>query len=144
MTDSTSSAWPAAFTLRKVFLMMPSGPMTKVVRSTPMYFPAIHGFLLPHAISLADFVVFIGHKGKGEIELCGELLMGFRGIGADAEHHGVFRDDLLVRVAQFAGLGRATRCIVLGIEVEHDGFASVLGEFLECRGFVAFAKFFHV
>ena len=34
----TASAWPAGFTLWKIFLMVPSEAMIKVVRSTPMYF----------------------------------------------------------------------------------------------------------
>ena len=36
--DSTSSEWPSGFTLWKMCLILPSGPIMKVVRTTPITF----------------------------------------------------------------------------------------------------------
>jgi len=88
------------------------------------YFFAVHIFFLDDAVGLGDFLVGIGEEGKWEFEFFLEFLLGFGGVGRDAEEDGAGFLNLLVGVAEGAGFDGASGSVGAGIEVKDDYFAA--------------------
>src|ERR1700730_10077864 len=84
--------------------------------------------LTPDAVLLGDRMIRVGEEGKREAVLVFELHMGAFVIGRDPEYDRSRALKLAVRVANAAGLLRATRRVVLGVEVENDRLAAEPGE----------------
>lgn len=88
----------------------------------------VHTLLDPRAEELVELDIGIGDQAEGQGVPRAEALVALGGVTADT-------DDLIARfaqlgiaVAQTTGLSGAARGIVLGIEVEDDLLAWVLGE----------------
>lgn len=90
----------------------------------PHDFLAIHVFFLDDAVGFGDFLVGIGQERKGELELILEFLLRFRSIRRNAEEDGAGFLNLLVGVAEGAGLDGASGSIGARVEVEDDNFAA--------------------
>lgn len=90
----------------------------------PHYFLAIHIFFLDDAVGFGDFFVGIGQEGKGELKFILKFFLGFRSIWGNAEEDSAGFLNLLVGVAEGAGLDRASGSISARIEVEYDEFAA--------------------
>ena len=89
---------------------------------------AVERFLLVDAVRLRYRRVRVAEEGKGEVELLGEPLVGRRVVAADPQDHNAGLGERRKVILEAAGLPRAAGRVVLGIEVEHDGFAPQVGE----------------
>ncbi len=98
-----------------------SGALCSHVRFT------VHTFFDPNAVGLNDGLVRVAEEREREIEFLDEFLVAFGGIDADAKDVSAF-GEIAPRVADAAGLGSASRRVVFGIEVEHDGLVPQGGE----------------
>src|ERR1700722_227543 len=85
---------------------------------------AIHVLLLHYAERIGDVLVSIGEEREGEAELVSKLFLIFRRVRGYAEQHGAGFLNLLIRVAELAGLDGASWSIGAGIEEEHHRFAA--------------------
>ena len=83
---------------------------------------SVHALFDPDLVGLDDFLVFVGEEGEGELMFLDEFLVALCGVDADAEDDGLAFEFGPV-VAEGAGLGGATGCVVLGVEVEDDVLA---------------------
>ncbi len=88
-----------------------------------------------HAVAIADHIVGrrdrprgIGQEGERQIEFLGEGLMGCLIIQAHAKYRDALAQVLVIVVPEATGFFGATGCVILGIEVHHHHFASVVGE----------------
>ena len=84
---------------------------------------SVVGFHIPGAVELVHGMIRIGNEGKGEVLLVDKALVGGLGILADAQHHIAVVEELVVMVAEVAGLGCAAGSGVFGVEIEDDFFA---------------------
>ena len=89
----------------------------------------VHRFLHPDPVGPDDRLVGIAQEREGEIEFLDELGMGLLPIDAHTEEMGARFLDGIPGVADPAGLGGASRCIVLGIEIENDRRSLEFGKF---------------
>src|SRR5690625_1020180 len=80
--------------------------------------PAKHRFLLPNTIRLRTLVLCIRQAMDGKLELLTELQMVLDGVRAEPEDASAAVLDLPPLVTDRTGLGRATRGVILGVEVE--------------------------
>ena len=62
---STSAAWPSAFTFRKAFFSLPSGPMMNVLRSMPITFRPYMFFSFQTSSAWASLWSVSASSGKG-------------------------------------------------------------------------------
>src|ERR1022692_2822817 len=85
----------------------------------PHHFLAVHVLLLPHAVSLRDFLIDVAQQRiwKALVLLEGSLCLG-RVLG-NAEHHHALLFKLLERVAKLARFYGAARSTGFRIEEEH-------------------------
>src|SRR3954453_21295892 len=81
---------------------------------------AVPRLLHPDAVGLGHGVVLVGQQGEAQVVLVRELLDARDGIGRDAEHDRAGGVVVGRVVADPARLGRATRRVGLGIEVDND------------------------
>lgn len=81
-------------------------------------FAPVHGFLAPDAEGLGKAMVGIGHEREVEVVFLDELAMGGLAVGANAYNLITGLGKLFFVVAKVAGLGRATRRQVFGIEIQ--------------------------
>ena len=111
-------------------LTVPSSPITKVERSTPMYVLAGNVALLgPDAVVLGDRVVVVGEQGERQLVFLLELRRAScSSSGETPSTTAPALLELAIGVADPARLGRAARRVVLGIEVENDLLAAQVGE----------------
>ena len=65
---------------------------------------------------------------EGQLVLGYEALVACGAVAADAEHLVALGQEAVVVVAQVAGLGGAARRAVLGVEVEHQLLAGIIGQ----------------
>src|SRR4051812_2264626 len=79
-------------------------------------FPAVHAFLLPHAILLGDDVIDVREQRIGELMLLLELPMCVRRIRTNAEHLRVESLDPREGVTKRARLNGSAGRVVFGIE----------------------------
>jgi hypothetical protein len=86
-------------------------------------------FLACDVVGGGNGAVAVGEEGKGQAEFVGEGFVGGFIVHADAEDGDAFTQVLLVVVAEAAGFFGTARGVVLGVEVENDGFVGVVGEF---------------
>ena len=91
-------------------------------------FFAIHAFFDPHAIGLNNPAGLVAQERKGKLVLCDEIRMGGRGVDAHAVDERPLGKDGVDAVAHAASLRRAPGCVVLRVEIKHDGFAAKLRE----------------
>ena len=103
---------------------MPSGAITNVVRSLPMYSRPYMYFLTHTPYASATEWSSSPSSGKPEVVLVVELGDLLGRVGRDAEHDRVGRLVVGPVVAHAAGLGGAAGGVGLGIEVENDGLAA--------------------
>ena len=82
-----------------------------------VFFP-IHGFFNPDSICLDDAPVGVGEKRKWKVEFRDEFLVRFYRVDADTEEGGTRALDQLPGIADTAGLGGASRSIILGVKIE--------------------------
>jgi hypothetical protein len=104
--------------------ILPSGPITNVVRAIPITLLAVHIFFLHDAISVGDFLVGIGEQRKGQLEFVLKLLLCLGRVGGDPEQDGAGFLNLLVGIAEGAGFDGASGSIGAGIEIQNHCFAS--------------------
>ena len=111
-------------------------------------FAAHEAFFAPDAVVLHDFFVSVGEESEGKGVFLDEFLVGFGGVGADADDFCSEGFDFCVIVAKAAGFGRAAGGVVFGIEVENDPFVfgkgpgiAVLVDAGDWRSGVAFFEF---
>ena len=88
------------------------------------YFLAIHIFFLNDAVGFGDFLVGIGQQGKGQLKFILEFFLRFRSVRGNAEEDGASFLNLLVGVAEGAGLDGASGSIGARVEVEDNYFAA--------------------
>ena len=91
-------------------------------------FASGHLFLLPYAGKLTECGLCVGYKGKLQTEFVAEFHMARLAVLAHSDHlisH--FLENFEI-VAEVAGLGCAAGCIVLGIEVDDEVLAGVVGK----------------
>ena len=91
-------------------------------------FLSIHGLLNPDTVGRDDGFFRIAEQGEGERKLGDEFLMGLHWIDADAEERRARGLNLPPGVSDAAGLGRAAWRVILGIEIEDDGFPLEIGK----------------
>ena len=84
---------------------------------------AVHRLLPPYAEHFYKFVVSVGNERERQRVLFDELAVRCLGIDADADHLIAGVEQCPVVVAQVAGLGRAARGHVFGIEIKGYGAA---------------------
>jgi hypothetical protein len=65
--SSTSSAWPSGFTFSKICSILPSGPITNVVRATPITFLPYMFFSFRTPKALATVLSASASNGKGRL-----------------------------------------------------------------------------
>ena len=92
---------------------------------------AVHLFLAPGLVGFQDGEVGIGDEVEGQLVFGDEPLVRGGGVAAYAQHLITQGEEALVVVAQVAGLGRAARRAVLGVEIEHELFS---GEVAQSHG----------
>ena len=92
------------------------------------HFLAVHIFLLHDAVSFGNLFVGIGQQGKWQFELILKFFLRFGSVGGNAEEHSAGFLNLLVGVAEGAGLDCASGRVRAGIEIEHDYFAAQVFE----------------
>src|SRR5690625_2364624 len=80
--------------------------------------PAKHRFLLPNTIRLSKRFPCILQRREGKLVLLTELQMGLDRVRADPEDESTAVLELPPLVTDRTGLGRATRGVILGVEVE--------------------------
>src|SRR5579872_2414279 len=81
--------------------------------------PARHGSPLhPHAVSVDDFSIRIGQQAEIEVILRDELLMAVSRIETHSDNLDIVAFQRVHPIAQPASLLRATRRIVLRVEIE--------------------------
>src|SRR3954452_22421024 len=120
--SSTSWAWPGTDTLRQIRAILPS-LIRKVVRSTPIYFAAIHALLRPHAIGVESMLGLIGGKRQREVVFFAEFRVARHAVGRKAEDVGSRRRELGTHRVEVDRLLGAARRVVFWVEVE-DKLAS--------------------
>src|SRR6185369_202782 len=91
-------------------------------------FAPIHALLDPGAIGLGDLAFLVGGEGEGQLVFLLELVMAGHAVAAEADDDGIALAEAGEAVAEAAGLGRAARGIVLGVEIKDDLLAPQLGE----------------
>src|SRR5579883_2595963 len=110
-------------------------------------FAAVQALLDPGAIFGADLSVLVGNQREVKLVLRLELVVTRYAVLADADNLRLEFLEGSRRIAKAAGFGRASRRVVLGIEIEDDWFAAELGKRElaatvgrcgEVRGFLAF------
>ena len=89
---------------------------------------ASHLLLLPHAESLYKTVVGVSNQGEGQLEFLLELQVRLLILHAHANDGKASLEQLLVVVAQAAGLARAAGRGVLRIEIQHQFAAGEVAE----------------
>jgi hypothetical protein len=80
------------------------------------------------AILVDDLVFRVREELEGQALLCAEALVAVRGVEADAQHGGVECGVFVEVTLKVVGLDGAAGGLVLGVEVENDPFAFVVGE----------------
>ena len=98
------------------------------------------------AVGQADLAIGIAEKRERELELLGEVAVGFDVVETGAEDGGVLRFVLVDEVPEPGTLGRSARCVGLRIKPQHDlaaaqivqsdGLPVMIGHF-KIRRFVA-------
>ena len=89
---------------------------------------ARHFLFLPYAKSLNELVVGVGNEGEGQLELLLELLVGPLVLHAHTHDGKASLKQLLVVVAQAAGLACAAGRGILRIEIQHQFAASEVAQ----------------
>ena len=84
---------------------------------------AVHLALAPDAVALRHLVVRVGQQRERQAVLLLELHVRRLVVGADPEHDRPALTEGVVAIADPTGLRRASRRVVLGIEVDDDGLA---------------------
>ena len=82
------------------------------------HFLSIHVLFFPDVEGLRDFLVCVGEKREGDVVFIREFFLGLRGIGRDAQDHGVQLAELLVFVTKLGRFYASTRGVRLGIEIK--------------------------
>ena len=77
-----------------------------------------------HAEGARQFAVGVREQGEREGVLFGERAMRFDRIDADADDRALERRELLVEVAKFLALDRASGRVVGRVEVDHEPVAA--------------------
>ena len=91
-------------------------------------FASGHLFLLPYAGKLTECGLCVGYKGELQTEFVAEFHMARLAVFAHSDHLISHFLEYFEIVAEIAGLGCAARCIVLGIEVDDEVLAGVIGK----------------
>src|SRR5213080_4712673 len=94
----------------------------------PEVLPTVQVFLLPNPVGLGHPAFVVAEQREVEIVLLPELDMAHRVVATHAEDDRALRRDPAEVVAEAASLLRATRRVVLRIEVQHDLLPSKLFE----------------
>ena len=89
---------------------------------------AVHVFGLDDAEGVTDLLVFVGEQRVLEAELVREFLLRFDGVARDAEHGGTGSLEVVDGVAKRACFNGAAGRVGAGIEEEHNGGFSEVGE----------------
>lgn len=90
----------------------------------PHYFLPVHIFFLDDAVGFGNFLIGVGQKRKGKVEFVPKFFLGFRCVRGNAEEDHTSFLNLLIGVAEGAGLDGASRSVGARIEIEHDHFAA--------------------
>ena len=93
--------------------------------------PAVHHLLLHDAVGRADDFLLVGEKREVEILAVSEAAVALHAVARDARNGVAESFEVGQMVAKALGLERASRSIVLRIEVEHE---AATGEGLERDG----------
>lgn len=75
--------------------------------------------LAPDAIAPADLALEVRQQADGQTMLVAEICVGKAFVPAHTEHGTVAAPELLFQIAEFDGLGRTARRVVLGTEIQH-------------------------
>src|SRR5438034_9148104 len=86
----------------------------------PEVLPTVQVFLLPNPVGLGHPAFVVAEQREVEIVLLPELDVAHRVVATHAEDDRALRRDPAEVVAEAARLLRATRRVVLRIEVQHD------------------------
>ena len=86
---STSSAWPGTFTFGQILAIRPSLSIRTVVRSIPIYLPAVHALLDPNPVGLQHSLVLVRREGEVEPIFRAELVVARDAVGRNADDLGV-------------------------------------------------------
>src|SRR5688500_13496010 len=88
-----------------------------------------HELLLhPNAVAIRELVFRIRQQAKWEMELVAEFHVRADVVRTDTEYDGIERVQLINAVTEIAGLGGATRRVILGVEIENDLFSAQVRE----------------
>ncbi len=86
-------------------------------------------FLAGDVVGGGDGSVAVGEEGEGEAKFVGEGFVGDFVVHADAKDRDAFAQILVVVVAEAACFFGAARGVILGVEIQDDGFVGIVGEF---------------
>lgn len=75
--------------------------------------------LAPDAIAPADLTLEVRQQADGQAMLVAEICVGKTLVPAHTEHGTVTAPEFLFQIAEFDGLGRTARRVVLGVEIQH-------------------------
>ena len=84
---------------------------------------AVHQFFAESAVLFHHLRPRIGEQSKRQLITAGELIVRLDAVLADANYDGVCLFELWIQLAEPASLLGSTRCAILRIEKQHDGFA---------------------
>src|SRR2546428_13142866 len=90
----------------------------------PEVFPTVEILFLPDVVRTGDAPIVVAEQREIEVVLVLELHVALRIVAADAEDHGALRGHPGEVVPEAARFLRATRRVVLRIEVEDDLLAA--------------------
>ena len=94
----------------------------------PHVLAAVVHLLAPRAIALGHGVILVGEERERQAELGAEGRVAPRAVRADAPDRRVEPADLVVEVAELAGLGSAARGVVGRVEVDDRPLAAAVRE----------------
>ena len=107
---------------------LPDLSIKKVERSTPMYFLPYIDFSDPNAIGLGGHFLLVRKQAQREPVFGFELLVARRAIGRNSDDFGAGVCEFFGQAGEILRLLRATRRVVLRIEINDDRTAFQLGE----------------
>src|SRR5262249_50309925 len=83
------------------------------------HLPAVHVLHLDHTKLLAQHLIRIRDQLERESQLCLEAFVRLETVTRDSDDNGTGFDESLVQISELAAFRRASRGVVLGVEV-HD------------------------